>query len=75
MPNNVLVFCKTGYAWLHCEREEDADCADVMLKAGIIGRPGTEFGASSRYVRLALLDRQSSFDNLAARLSDLAAQP
>lgn len=64
----------TGYAWLHCEREEDADCTDVMLKGGIIGRAGDEFGASTRYVRLSMLKRQSNFDNLAAHLSDLVAQ-
>ena len=46
-----------------------------MLKAGIIGRGGGEFGSSERYVRLTMLKQQSNFDNLAAHLSDLVAQP
>jgi hypothetical protein len=64
----------TGYAWIHCNREEDVDCLAVMLSGGIIGRPGSEFGSSDRYVRLALLKRQSSFENLAAHLEKLVAQ-
>lgn len=64
----------SGYAWIHCNYEEDVDCQAVMLSGGITGRPGNEFGSSTRYVRLALLKRQSAFDNLAAHLEKLVAQ-
>ncbi|KAG0616411.1 hypothetical protein M758_5G113300 [Ceratodon purpureus] len=63
-----------GYAWIHCNHEEDVDCQAVMLSGGITGRPGSEFGSSDRYVRLALLKRQSSFENLVAHLEKLVAQ-
>lgn len=63
-----------GYAWVYCERDEDMDCSEVMLRANITGRAGMLFGSSNRYVRLTLLRRQTNFENLAAHLSVLVSQ-
>jgi hypothetical protein len=63
-----------GYAWVYCERDEDMDCSEVMLRANITGRAGMFFGSSNRYVRLTLLRRQTNFENLAAHLSVLVSQ-
>lgn len=59
---------------MHCNNEEDVDCTAVLLAAGIIGRPGSESGASDRYVRLSLLKGNTEFDNLAAHLAKLVSQ-
>lgn len=60
-----------GYAWIHCNDEKDVNCTAVMLYAGVTGRPGSESGASDRYVRLSLLKLNSDFDILAAHLAKL----
>ncbi|XXG56138.1 hypothetical protein AAC387_Pa03g3634 [Persea americana] len=63
-----------GYAWLKCEMEEDEDCERVLSGAGIIGRAGSNFGASKRYVRLSLIKSQDDFDWLLHRIKALVAQ-
>ncbi|RWR77534.1 tryptophan aminotransferase-related protein 4-like protein [Cinnamomum micranthum f. kanehirae] len=61
-----------AYAWLKCEM--DADCERVLRAAGIMGRPGKEFGASSRYIRLSLIKTQDDFDLLLQRINALVDQ-
>ncbi|KAK1371403.1 Tryptophan aminotransferase-related protein 4 [Heracleum sosnowskyi] len=63
-----------AYAWLKCEREEDELCYKVLEDGGILGRPGTRFGASSRYVRLSLIKTQDDFDQLLQHLKILVLQ-
>ena len=64
----------TAYAWLKCEREEDELCYQVLQAGGILGRDGTLFGASSRYVRLSLIKSQDDFDQLLQHLNKLVLQ-
>lgn len=56
---------------MKCEREEDYDCSDVMLKAKIITRSGVWNDASSRYTRISLLKSQDDFDLLLERVTEL----
>ncbi|KAL1831253.1 hypothetical protein ACET3Z_000904 [Daucus carota] len=63
-----------AYAWLKCEREEDEQCYQVLQAGGILGRDGTLFGASSRYVRLSLIKYQDDFDQLLQHLNKLVLQ-
>ncbi|KAL1831254.1 hypothetical protein ACET3Z_000905 [Daucus carota] len=63
-----------AYAWLKCEREEDELCYQVLQAGGILGRDGTLFGASSRYVRLSLIKSQDDFDQLLQHLNKLVLQ-
>lgn len=63
-----------AYAWLKCEREENEDCYKVLKSGGILGREGTLFGASSRYVRLSLIKTQDDFDLLLHRVNQLVLQ-
>lgn len=63
-----------AYAWFKCEREEDEDCYTVLRAAGIITRPGTSFGADSRYVRLSLIKTQDDFDLLIRKLNILVSE-
>jgi aspartate/methionine/tyrosine aminotransferase len=60
-----------AYAWVKCEREEDDDCYDMLLKAKIITRPGVWSEASSRYTRVSLLKSQDDFDLLLERITEL----
>ena len=64
----------TAYGWLKCEREEDELCYKVLEDGGILGRVGTRFGASSRYVRLSLIKSQDDFDQLLQHLKVLVLQ-
>ncbi|GAA0183230.1 hypothetical protein LIER_42361 [Lithospermum erythrorhizon] len=61
----------TAYAWLRCEREEDADCYTVLEAAKIIGRKGNRYGVDDRYIRLSLLKRDVDFEVLLQRMKEL----
>ena len=56
---------------MKCEKEEDGDCYDMLLKAKIITRSGVWNDASSRYTRIRLLKSQDDFDLLLERLTEL----
>ncbi|XP_062206700.1 alliin lyase-like [Phragmites australis] len=60
-----------AYAWVKCEREEDEDCYEALLKAKIITRTGVGNEASSRYTRVSLLKSNDDFDVLMERITDL----
>ncbi|TKW16437.1 hypothetical protein SEVIR_5G299650v4 [Setaria viridis] len=60
-----------AYAWVKCEREEDEDCHEAMLKAKINTRPGVLNEASSRYTRISLLKSDDDFEALMERVTDL----
>ena len=70
----ITKLAATAYAWLKCEREEDEQCYQVLQAGGILGRDGTLFGASSRYVRLSLIKYQDDFDQLLQHLNKLVLQ-
>ena len=56
-----------AYAWLRCTKA--ADCFSSLLQgAGITGRAGTQFGASSDYLRLELLMGSRDFDAMQRKL-------
>ncbi|KAL6840562.1 hypothetical protein ACP4OV_030372 [Aristida adscensionis] len=59
-----------AYAWVKCEREEDGDCQEALIKANIISRTGVFYGASSRYTRLSLLKSDDDFEVLLERVTD-----
>ncbi|KAH6826861.1 Pyridoxal phosphate transferases superfamily protein [Perilla frutescens var. hirtella] len=63
-----------GYAWVKCEKEEDANCNEVLRAANIIGRAGKKFSVSDRYVRLSLLKGDDDFDLLLNHLKKLVDQ-
>ncbi|KAL2497024.1 Tryptophan aminotransferase-related protein 4 [Abeliophyllum distichum] len=63
-----------AYVWLKCEREEDTNCNAVLRGANIIGRLGSLFNASDRYVRLSLLKRDDDFNLLLYRLKELVSK-
>jgi aspartate/methionine/tyrosine aminotransferase len=60
-----------AYAWVKCEREEDKDCHETLLKAKINTRPGVLNEASSRYTRISLLKSDDDFEGLMKRVTDL----
>ncbi|CAO1945782.1 unnamed protein product, partial [Urochloa humidicola] len=60
-----------AYAWVKCEREEDEDCSEALLKAKIITRTGVGNEASSRYTRISLLKSNDDFDMLMEKVTDL----
>ncbi|TVU35302.1 hypothetical protein EJB05_17186, partial [Eragrostis curvula] len=60
-----------AYAWVKCEREENQDCHEALLKANIITRSGVENEAGSRYTRVSLLKSDDDFDVLLERITDL----
>ncbi|TVU35308.1 hypothetical protein EJB05_17192, partial [Eragrostis curvula] len=60
-----------AYAWMKCEREEDEDCQEVLLKEKIITRSGVKNEANSRYTRMSLLKSDDDFDVLMERVTDL----
>jgi aspartate/methionine/tyrosine aminotransferase len=60
-----------AYAWVKCEREEDEDCHEVLLKAKIITRSGVGSEAGSRYTRVSLLKTDDDFDMLLEKITDL----
>ena len=61
----------TAYAWVKCEREEDEDCYNALLKAKIITRSGVWYEAGTRYTRISLLKRDDDFEVLMERVADL----
>ncbi|KAG6508474.1 tryptophan aminotransferase-related protein 4-like [Zingiber officinale] len=63
-----------AFGWVKCEREEDRDCAAVLLKAGIISRTGIIFEAGSRYTRLSLIKTEDDMDLLLQRFESLVSQ-
>ncbi|GJM93326.1 hypothetical protein PR202_ga09873 [Eleusine coracana subsp. coracana] len=65
-----LSFCYS-YAWVKCEREQDEDCHEALLKANIITRPGVIYEASKKYTRVSLLKSDDDFDVLIERFTDL----
>jgi hypothetical protein len=54
-----------------CEREEDEDCHEALLKAKIITRTGVGNEAGSRYTRISLLKTDDDFEVLMERVTDL----
>ena len=59
---------------MKCEREEDEDCYDVLLKAKIITRTGVANEAGSRYTRISLLKGDDDFEVLMERVTDLVSE-
>ncbi|KAI3914297.1 hypothetical protein MKW92_037375 [Papaver armeniacum] len=64
-----------AYAWIKCEKEEDENCYEALLRdGGIIGRSGSFFNAENRYVRLSLIKSQDDFDWLLKRMKNIVSQ-
>ncbi|KAK9087011.1 hypothetical protein Syun_029405 [Stephania yunnanensis] len=63
-----------AYGWLKCERKEDGDCPAVLRAAGVMGRNGSVFHASNKYVRLSLIRSQDDFDLLLRKIDALVSQ-
>lgn len=56
---------------MKCEREEDRNCSDALLKEKIITRSGVKFDVGCRYTRVSLLKTQDDFEVLLERVTDL----
>lgn len=63
-----------AYAWVKCERLEDANCYEIFRAAKIKGREGKVFGSEERLVRLSLIRTQDDFDQLIHMLKKLVSQ-
>ncbi|CAN6928695.1 unnamed protein product [Brassica oleracea] len=63
-----------SYAWVKCERLEDANCYEIFSAAKIKGREGKVFGSEERLVRLSLIRTQDDFDQLIDMLKKLVSQ-
>ncbi|KAL8118380.1 L-tryptophan--pyruvate aminotransferase 1-like [Apium graveolens] len=61
-----------AFAWLKCEEETVDDCASYLRSHKILTRAGKHFGASSKYVRISMLDTSYKFKILTERLSKLS---
>uniref|UniRef100_A0A0E0C724 Alliinase C-terminal domain-containing protein n=1 Tax=Oryza meridionalis TaxID=40149 RepID=A0A0E0C724_9ORYZ len=59
-----------AYAWVKCEWEEDDDCYETLLAAGINSLTGTVNEAGTRYTRLSLIKTQDDFDMLLERITE-----
>ncbi|XP_006644625.1 alliin lyase-like [Oryza brachyantha] len=59
-----------AYAWVKCEWEEDVDCSQTLLAAGIISRSGISNEAGGRYTRVSLLKTDDDFDVLLERITE-----
>uniref|UniRef100_A0A7N0T5D9 Alliinase C-terminal domain-containing protein n=1 Tax=Kalanchoe fedtschenkoi TaxID=63787 RepID=A0A7N0T5D9_KALFE len=60
-----------AFAWLKCEGEID-DCQGFLKKHKILTRCGKHFGASLKYVRVNMLDRDPNFNLFVERLSTMS---
>jgi aspartate/methionine/tyrosine aminotransferase len=58
----------TFYAWISCNYEADRPCVNTLRKAHVAGWPGSDFGVSDQFVRLELVERDSTFAILAQNL-------
>ncbi|KAJ9546043.1 hypothetical protein OSB04_025750 [Centaurea solstitialis] len=74
---NVVTQCLltivAAYVWVKCEQEEEEDCGAVLEAANIMGRAGSAFSATDRYVRLSLIKSQDDFELLVQRLTELVS--
>lgn len=61
----------TAYAWVKCEREEDEDCHEALLKARIVTTSGVQNEAGGEYAGISLLGSDDNFDVLMERLAEL----
>ncbi|GAV58291.1 Alliinase_C domain-containing protein [Cephalotus follicularis] len=59
-----------AFAWLKCEGDIE-DCEGFLRGKKILTRGGIHFGFDPKYVRVSLLDRDSTFNNFVARLSSI----
>ncbi|KAK1433841.1 hypothetical protein QVD17_10759 [Tagetes erecta] len=55
-----------AFAWLKCEEVDD--CESFLRRHKILTRGGKHFGASTKYVRISMLSRESEFNLLTERL-------
>ncbi|KAL9684097.1 hypothetical protein QQ045_021529 [Rhodiola kirilowii] len=63
---------QSAFAWLKCEGEVE-DCEMFLKSHKILTRSGKHFGASPKYVRVSMLDRDPNFDLFIERLSAMAS--
>jgi hypothetical protein len=68
---NARAIVLTAYAWVKCEKEDDRDCYEALLKAKIVTRSGVGNEASNWYTRVSLLKSDDDFDVLMERVTDL----
>ncbi|CAM6081831.1 unnamed protein product [Calypogeia fissa] len=61
------------FAWVYCNRDEDADCYTVLLDAGIRTFSGANYGVTARHVRFSLFKRDSDYQQIEKYLSVLVA--
>ncbi|KAF8408288.1 hypothetical protein HHK36_007437 [Tetracentron sinense] len=59
-----------AFAWLKCEGDIE-DCESLLRGHKILTRNGKQFGASTKYVRVSMLDRDETFDLFIERLSSI----
>lgn len=57
-----------AFAWVKCEGEIE-DCESFLRGKKILARAGKNFGVSSKFVRVSMLDREHNFDTLLQRIS------
>ncbi|CAN0890384.1 Tryptophan aminotransferase-related protein 2 [Linum grandiflorum] len=67
--NGRSMATQPAFAWVKCEGDVD-DCEEVFKKNKILTRSGTYFGASPKYVRISMIDRDENFVLFIRRLSN-----
>ncbi|KAK9083674.1 hypothetical protein Scep_030145 [Stephania cephalantha] len=73
-PHYTGISALVAYGRLKCERKEDRDCPAVLRAAWVMGRNGSVFHASNKYVRLSLIRSQDDFDLLLRKIDALVSQ-
>jgi len=58
----------TWYLWVRCSTNLGVGCHDYFLSHGLMGRPGTSFGAEDDFVRFNFNLQQPLFDLLYAKI-------
>ena len=61
----------TFYPWIRCDLEADVDCTAVFASVGVRVAPGDAYGATSRFVRLEMVQYSQVFSMMLERIEKL----
>ncbi|CAM8936861.1 unnamed protein product [Rhodiola kirilowii] len=82
LPDFVSYWCtynqkafepQPAFAWLKCEGEIE-ECEVFLKNHKVLTRSGKHFGASPKFVRVSMLDRDPNFDLFLERLSTMSLE-
>ncbi|KAK2663687.1 hypothetical protein Ddye_002261 [Dipteronia dyeriana] len=75
-PQNCTFFGREfkpqpAFAWLKCEHQKVNDCESFLRGNNILTRSGKQFGFSSKYVRISMVDTDQNYILFVERLSNI----